>query len=55
MNLSTQQLAVIFEEWAKRHRESPAEFDDDPTGPGLGEERARYFEQIARDLGFHGN
>jgi hypothetical protein len=49
MNEREQAFAKAFEEWERRYRENPDEFNDataDMDAATLAERRARYFAQI---------
>lgn len=56
MNVTRQQMAAIFNEWARRYAEKPGDFSEvlDEEGRPVvdyGERCARYFEQIAGGMG----
>ena len=54
--MTHQQMAAIFNEWARRYAENPDEFDSilDANGKPVedyGQRCALYFDQIAQDMG----
>jgi hypothetical protein len=55
MNISKQQMAAVFNEWAKRYSETPDAFGEilDENGKPVtdcGDVCAEYFSQIAKEM-----